>query len=196
MLDLLLNGGDNRSFTNRPSGQTHEYYLSGDIGKAEEYASWFDTIRHCGENDTVILYINSGGGNLFTAIQFCSVLEETAAQIITVVEGACMSAATMIFLAGDHYKISPHAMFMLHNYSGGTFGKGGEMYDNIVYERRWSKQFMKDTYCDFLTCKEINAMLDGKDLWLTAEEVAERLVKRHKKTLKDLEALLGDKDED
>jgi len=38
------------------------------------------------------------GGNLDTAIQFIRVLGETQAEVITSVEGSCMSAATMIFL--------------------------------------------------------------------------------------------------
>jgi hypothetical protein len=40
-----------------------------------------------------------------------------------------MSAATMIFLCADTYEVSEHSMFMFHNYSSATFGKGGEMFD-------------------------------------------------------------------
>jgi hypothetical protein len=69
-------------------------------------------------------------------------------------------------------------MFMFHNYSGGTIGKGGEMYDNIMYERKWSDKFMRSIYVDFLTSEEIKSILDNKDIWMEPEEVFKRLNKK------------------
>ena len=190
MLDLLFGNDSKQSFTNRPTGQVHEYYLTGPIGRAEEYTSWFNVIRHAGENDIIMLYINSPGGDMFTAIQFLSVLKETEATVVVKVEGACMSAATMIMLGGDKFMLDEHCMFMYHNYSGGTIGKGGEMYDNITYERKWSKKFMHDIYKDFLNKSEIDKMLDGKDLWLTSDEVADRLRKKAEAMKKEIDIFL------
>lgn len=120
------------------------------------------------------------GGNLDTAIQFIRVLSETQAHVTTSVEGSCMSAATMIFLQGHSMQITPFSLFMFHNYSGGSFGKGGEMYDNIMFERRWSKEFLHEVYKDFLTDGEIMSMLDNKDLWMDHKEVETRCVKMMK----------------
>lgn len=74
--------------------------------------------------------------------------------------------------------MSPHSLFMFHNYSGGTFGKGGEMYDNVVFEREWSRRFLQDIYKDFLTEQEIQAMLDNKDIWMHSEEVIARCTRK------------------
>jgi hypothetical protein len=89
-----------------------------------------------------------------------------------------MSAATMVFLAADGFEISENSMIMFHNYSGGTIGKGGEMYDNIMYERKWSDKFMRSVYNGFLTDIEIKSMLENKDIWMEPEEVFRRLNKR------------------
>lgn len=91
-----------------------------------------------------------------------------------------MSAATMIFLQGHSMQITPFSLFMFHNYSGGSFGKGGEMYDNIMFERRWSKEFLHEVYKDFLTDAEILSMLDNKDLWMDHKEVESRCVRMMK----------------
>lgn len=163
------------SFTDRPIGHSHEFYLSGEIESAEEYIEWFDKIRHAGESDFIKIYINSPGGDLFTAIQFLRVLSETEATVICSVEGACMSAATMIFLCASQYEVTPHSMFMFHNYSGGTIGKGGEMIDQLQHERTWSANLLREVYKDFLTEDEINSMLDNKDLWMDGNEVMKRL---------------------
>ena len=173
VIDQLIKPSN--TFTHRASSNVHEFYLCGTIEKPEEYIEWFDVIRHSSENDVIKIYINSEGGNLFTAIQFMRVLSETQATVWISVEGACMSAATMIMLCGDAYEISPHSMFMFHNYSGGTVGKGGEMYDNIVYERKWSERLLNEVYADFLTQDEIEWMLNNKDLWMDGEEILGRL---------------------
>lgn len=166
---------DNTKVKARPLGLLHTFYLSGDIEEAEEYIDWFDTIRNAGEGDIIKLHINSGGGDLFTAIQFMRVLSETEAIVVASVEGACMSAATMIFLCAQQFEISEHSMFMFHNYSGMAIGKGGEMYDNITHERKWSEKILRNVYQNFLTEDEIIAILDNKDIWMESDEVLKRL---------------------
>jgi ATP-dependent protease ClpP protease subunit len=156
----------------------HEFYLSGEIESSENYISWFDTIRHAGESDLVKIYINSPGGDVFTAIQFIRALEETSASVVVSVEGLCASAATMIMLAADSFEVSQHTMFMFHNYSGGTVGKGGEMLDQLKHERVWSEKLLRDTYKHFLTDAEITSMLENKDIWMDGDEVIKRLKAR------------------
>ena len=159
-------------------GHLYSLYLVGEITTPEDYVEWYEIIRNASENDVIKIHINSPGGNLFTAVQLMRVMAESQANILTSVEGACMSAATMVFLSGDGFEISEHSMFMFHNYSGGTIGKGGEMYDNIMYERKWSDRFMRSVYAGFLTDDEIKSILDNKDIWMEPEEVFKRLNKK------------------
>jgi ATP-dependent protease ClpP protease subunit len=71
-------------------------------------------------------------------------------------------------------------MFMFHNYSGGTIGKGGEMYGQIQHERKWSDRLLHEIYEDFLTPDEIQSLLDNRDMWMDVDEVIERMEKRNK----------------
>jgi ATP-dependent protease ClpP protease subunit len=86
-----------------------------------------------------------------------------------------MSAATMLFLSANQFEISEHSIFMFHNYSSIIMGKGGELYDNIMHERKWSEKILRSSYKDFLTEKEILSILDNKDIWMDSEEVMKRL---------------------
>lgn len=156
----------------------HEFYLSGEIESPEEYIQWFDTIRHAAESDVIKIYINSPGGDVFTAIQFMRALRETSGNVVISVEGICASAATMIMLCGESFEISEHSMFMFHNYSSGVFGKGGEMFDQLKHERAWSESLLRDVYKHFLTDEEITSMLENKDIWMDGNEVAKRLKER------------------
>jgi ATP-dependent protease ClpP protease subunit len=156
-------------------GNIYEFYLSGNIEEPDAYIEWFDTIRHATQRDVIKIYINSCGGDLYTAIQFMRVLYDTDATVICSVEGACMSAATMIFMCADEHEVTPHSTFMFHNYSGGTFGKGGEMIDQLHHERKWSAKLMGDVYKHFLSEEEIASILDNKDIWMDGEEVVLRM---------------------
>lgn len=176
----------NHAFVNKVGAHVHKFYIAGEIKAPTEYTSWFETIRHSGENDLIVLHINSYGGDLFTAIQFMRVIAETQATVVASVEGACMSAATVIFLSAKRWEISKHSMFMFHNYSTGSFGKGGELYDNIIHERKWSERLWKDVYGGFLTEEEISSILHNKDIWMSAEEVTKRLTAKTQKMEKEL----------
>lgn len=178
----------------KPIGHVYEFYLVGEIESADNYIDWFDTIRHATENDVIKIYINSPGGDMFTAIQFMRVIAETRGTVISSVEGACMSAATMIFLIAEQFEVTPHSMFMFHNYSGGTMGKGGEMIDQLQHERKWSANLLKEIYENFLTQTEIESMLDNKDLWMDGTEVIRRLTDRNKILNDKVEKAKSEKD--
>ena len=176
LMDLLKPPvSQNNRILTKQAVNIHEFYVSGDIDSSEEYIEWFDIIRSSGPNDILKFYINSPGGDLFTAIQFMRVLNDTEANIIVSVEGACMSAATLIFLCGHQFEVSPHSMFMFHNYSSGVVGKGGEMYDRLAHEKEWSEKLLREVYSDFLTEEEITSILNNKDIWMDGDEVVKRL---------------------
>tara|TARA_R110000851_G_scaffold254636_1_gene407202 strand:- start:225 stop:578 length:354 start_codon:yes stop_codon:yes gene_type:complete len=92
-----------------------------------------------------------------------------------------MSAATFIFLMADVCEISDHSIFMFHNFSGGTIGKGNEMLAQVHHNDKWARGLMDSVYKDFFTDDEIESILEGKDYWLSPEEVTERLKKRNNK---------------
>ena len=156
-------------------GSVSDFYISSQIGPASEYVDWFQRIRAARESDVLRFHINCPGGDLFTTIQFIQVLSETKATIVMSVEGACMSAATLLFLMGDEYTVTEHSVFLFHNYSGGVVGKGAEIYHGVMHERKWTEKLLRHSYDDFLTDKEISQLIEDKDVWIDAETVINRL---------------------
>lgn len=169
----------------RPIAQVHEFYLSGEIESSETYIEWFQTIRHATENDIIKLYINSPGGDTFTAIQFIRALQESDATIIMSVEGMCASAATMIFLQGHSFEVSEHSAFMVHSYSSDIAGKGHEIHSKAIFDKGWSETMLREIYKDFLTEKEITKVIEGADIWMDGTEVIKRLKAKGKKMQKE-----------
>lgn len=155
-------------------GSQYSFYLTGHINSPDKYISWFNKIRNSTENDQIVFHINSYGGRIDTAVQLMHAINESPAHVITSVEGSCMSAATFIFLSGDSFTVNPLSSFMFHNYSGGSMGKGGEMYDHLIFERKWSENLLRTVYRNFLTEQEIAQLLANKDLWMDSEEIVKR----------------------
>jgi ATP-dependent protease ClpP protease subunit len=138
------------------------------------YIDQFNTIRHAQEEDTVRIILNTRGGVLATALQFIRVMGESKAHIITSIEGDCMSAGTMIFLAGHEFEIAAHSSIMIHNYTGGIIGKAHEIHSQSDFQKQWATDFYNDIYDQFLTKEEIDLVLSGKDLYMTTNEAALR----------------------
>ena len=168
-----------RGVFNRPTGQILDFYLNSTIGSPEDYAEWNQILRSSGEQDVVYLHINCYGGQALTAVQLMRAISESRATVVASVEGACMSAATFLFLMADVCEISDHSIFMFHNFSGGTIGKGNEMMAQVHHNDKWARGLMESIYRDFFTQEEIDSILEGKDYWLSPDEVTERLQKRN-----------------
>lgn len=176
--------GGKTLFAGKPLAHLHKVYICGEIRNPEEYVDVFELIRNADQNDTVCIHINSPGGNAFTAVQFLRVLNDTRATVIASVEGLCMSAATLIFMAARHHEVTNHSVFMFHNYASRVEGKGGEMKDAVLHHTTWGEELFRDVYAEFLTKEEIQQILNGKDLYMTSRDVVKRLEKRNQVILK------------
>lgn len=150
-------------------------YLSGDIKAPENYIEEFQTIREAREGDEITIFINSGGGYLSTAIQYINVIRNCKATVTAVLEGECHSAATLIFLACDSWKVNIGVLMLIHNYYGGAQGKGGDLVDNVQANNRWVRNIMQIAYQGFLTQEEIDQVTKNQDIWLETDDILERL---------------------
>lgn len=163
----------------------HHFYIVDDIGAVDEFLDLINILKTSEQQDTIFIYLNTNGGVLSTAIQLISAMRQSAATIITCLEGEVCSAGTMIFLAGHKHIVNPNCTFMIHNYSGGIGGKGHEIVSHAAYRNEYIKTLMADVYQNFLSQEEINDVLAGKDIWLTSNQVIERL--EHRNLLMDEE---------
>ena len=103
----------------KPIIHSHDLYLVGEIGDAKNYISWFELIRNARPNDMITIHINSPGGNLYTTLQILRVMKESRASITCSIEGACMSAATMMTI---RLLLTVRAQSKSHRLPSKTFG--------------------------------------------------------------------------
>ena len=174
-LDII--GGMSRIQHHQTAVNSYKIRLNDDVSDPENYRDELNTIEDMGENDTTTIVLNNGGGSLDTAIEFCSAIIGTEGHVHGHISGCAHSAASMIFLKCHSFSVSPYATMLIHNPSGGFVGKMNETFAQADHFRSWLKFFYTDVYQDFLSEEEIESILDGKDLWLNAEQIEERLIK-------------------
>ena len=77
------------------------------------------------------IHINSYGGAVYDALAAVDTIRASPTPIITLIEGMCASAATMISIAGDLRYIRPHGVMLIHQMRCGIHGKKEDVDDEI-----------------------------------------------------------------
>ena len=151
--------------------------LYGDIGD-----SWLDDVSSKNianelknlDVSTINLRINSGGGDVFTAIAISNLLKNHKANVIAHIDGLAASAATIITSACDKVIMPKNALFMIHN---PWTVVGGEAKDMIKTAEQLDKvkNSIINTYKSKtnLEIEEISKLMD-EETWLDPYEAKEK----------------------
>lgn len=163
-----------RVWTTNYSASDIHIHLNSEITHCDDYNHELEAIYSASEADTVYLHLCTGGGSLWTACQFRSALTACKARTIAVVEGPCHSAGSMLALCCDELIVNDTAYMLIHNYSGGDFGKGKELVESVLQGDAWLENLFKKVYKDFLTPEEITHVRNDHDLHFFDEEIVAR----------------------
>lgn len=156
------------------------YFLDMEIGKSSQYRNLISFLRTADEDDTLDMIICNDGGELFTTLNVCEEILNSPVTVRASVRGRCCSGATFFILAADQVESDDCASIMFHSASGPTFGK---FHETSLELEHWKSLFPKmvDKYYKYiLSPEEISQLLDGKDFWLSGEELMERVANRSK----------------
>jgi len=144
------------------------------------YRGVVSMLMSANEEDSVIFLINSPGGQLNGLLALVEGVKMTDATTMAVLIGECASAASMFALHCDTVFVSDNATMLCHNISYGTGGKGSDILSHVQHVSKTSEKLLRKTYEHFLTEKEIDEMINGREIYLDADEIKERLDKKSK----------------
>lgn len=149
------------------------------IGGTSEHLEELDAIRTASDGDVVALYFSGcPGGVIDTGMAIINAILATSAKTVAIIEGHNASLATMIPMVCDEVVVTPHATMMLHTANGGMYGTIPNVERQAVFFAARVKAFIDDVYSGFLTKEEIAQLHDGVEMYLTDDEIKERLEKR------------------
>lgn len=126
-----------------------------------------------GDIDTLNVYINSPGGDVFAGQAIYSMLKRHKATINVYVDGLAASIASLIAMAGDKVIMPANAMMMVHNPWTFAFGNAND-FRKLADDMDKIRDSMVVAYesRSALTTDEIIELLDA-ETWLSAEDCLE-----------------------
>ena len=155
-------------------GTTYNIKIYDDFRSPDTYYELINTIQTSSEKDTIIFDIASGGGDYSGFLVMFGALMKCKANTVAVVHEAC-SAASMLALSCDKVVMSPFGYFMIHSFSGGSYGKKQELKAKAKFDEDYFNEVMRVVYLPFLTEEELKNVDSGDDMWITAPDARERL---------------------
>lgn len=150
-------------------------YLTDSIDEPSTYNELCFKLKTASHAEVFTLVINTPGGYIDSAVMLVDAIKSSKAKVIAEISGTVASAGTVITLACDEVNIADHTAFMIHNYSASIGGKGHEMKAHQEFVDKNLNNSFKTFYKGFLTPKEMDQVIDGKDLWMGKDEVLGRL---------------------
>lgn len=159
------------------TGLTYHFYLHGEIGDSEEYVELLDTLYNATANDILILHLNTPGGYLNTAVEIIHAIAQCEGHVFGSADGLVASAGSLIFFACEQYILGEFCEVMLHDGSGGAIGKINENLKSAEFTSKRLSHIYHTIYGRFFSEEQVNDVLDGKDLYLTAEDVGQLIEK-------------------
>ena len=152
-----------------------DVYLNTGIDEPSYYSEICYILSTLTEDETVYFHINTPGGILDSAFQLVDAIKGCRATTVAKLTGTVASAGTIIALSCDKLIVAEHTSFMIHNYSSsGGLAKGHELKARQEHIDKSTNDAFKEFYSGFLADKEIKEVINGKDIWLTADEVRMR----------------------
>jgi ATP-dependent Clp protease, protease subunit len=166
--------------------ESSTHFLSGEITEesVNQAIKWliYESLQ-VKDGKVLTLYVNSTGGDLYQALALIDVMRSSGHTVRTVGIGAVMSAAFLIFAAGDKGEryAAKNTSFMCHQFSSSTDAK----YHDIKAEMKENEQLnnkmitiLKDS-TGMAPSVIKKKLLPPSDVYLTAEEVLELNIADH-----------------
>lgn len=153
------------------------YFLTGEIDdeSVDNCIQWIVYENLDSSKKVLTLYINSTGGDLYSAFALIDVMKNSKHPIRTIGLGAVMSAAFLIFTAGSQGEryAAKNTSFMCHQYSDTISGKHHDikstMKDGDLCNQKMVN-LLKDS-TGLSPTKIKTKLLPASDVYLTATEV-------------------------
>jgi len=171
--------------------KVHHFYLSGEIDLPINYIKMIHTIHTSPPQDSIYIHLNTPGGYLSSGIQIINAMKNSEATVTCSLEGECASLGSLIFLAADQFVVHDSTTMLIHNFTGGVFGKGKEAEMEMIATLENFASIGEKYYIPFLTKKEFEGVINDKDIWLHPDDIRDRLDRMVKAKEKELKKLLG-----
>lgn len=170
---------------------TFKVKIHSGIYSPDQFIYAIQALESADEQNDVEISLQCPGGSLDATDLLIHAMRKCEGHIHIVASGNCSSAASLILLEADSFELTQNFSSTIHCGSLGYGGNFNEYRQQTVFSNKFMERVMRQSYEGFLSTQEIDAMLDGKDIILDAEQWCERAQNRldyFKKKVEDFEA--------
>jgi ATP-dependent protease ClpP protease subunit len=151
-------------------------YIYGDIGydfwaeESNDAKSFIEKLNSM-DADEITVRINSVGGSVADATAIFNALRRHPARIITTNDGVAMSAASLIFMAGDERQAAANSLLMIHAPISGIWGNAEDMRTAAEMLDKYAEAMVSSYARSGMNESDVDSLLkDGEDHFYTADE--------------------------
>jgi ATP-dependent protease ClpP protease subunit len=157
----------------------YNIYLFGPIENATQFIGPIEVLNAATDMDIVVIHLSTPGGSLDATDTFLQAMHECEGRVIVKASGGVHSAGSVILLHAPEFTLSDNFNMLIHNGSCGAIDDFNKFIARSKFNEDYMNNVFRATYEGFLTPDEIDAMIEGKDYWITAEEFVRRWQNRN-----------------
>lgn len=152
-----------------------QYY--GEIRGDAQYFKLLTVLREAHYGQRIDIYMISPGGSVLHGNELATAMRESHGHVVYHIGSLAASMAAVLACQADELDIAPSGIIMFHTLQRGD-GSGPILNPSTPDEIAFHKAMVElMRHCKFVTTQEVKDMNAGAELWLTGNDVHDRLNK-------------------
>lgn len=157
------------------SANIFSVFIDEEIKEPSYYSKIFSMLMDASDHDIVDFFIASPGGRIDGLSVILEGIKMTDAHTRAVILSSAHSAASVLALHCDEVIVTDSAEMLVHSCRYGAGGKSADVEAHVLHNKKTSERLIRNTYQGFLSPQELQEMLNGREIYLTAEDIRTRL---------------------
>ena len=158
--------------------------ITSDFDSSDTYDEIVALLSNATEADEIVWNISSYGGFVNSLQMILGWKAMCPAHQTHVLHSNADSCASVFFLSdADQYIVGDGATMFLHEIQAGVSGTTSNMIRHMEHLKETNETFIKRSYSGFVSEDEMNQILMGVEVFLTAEQIRDRLTSRQEKRM-------------
>mgnify|MGYP003503521569 CR=1 FL=1 len=160
--------------------------ITSDFDSSDTYDEVVALLSNSTEADEIVWNISSYGGFVNSLSMILGWKAMCPAHQTHVLHSNADSCASVFFLSdADQYIVGDGATMFLHEIQAGVSGTTSNMIRHMEHLKETNETFIKRSYSGFVSEEEMDQILMGVEVFLTSEQIRERLTARQEKRSKE-----------
>ena len=170
----------------QPMGNRFVVNITSDFDSSDTYDEIVALLSTATDADEIVWNISSYGGFVNSLQMILGWKAMCPAHQTHVLHSNADSCASVFFLSdADQYIVGDGATMFLHEIQAGVSGTTSNMIRHMEHLKETNETFIKRSYSGFVSEEEMDQILMGVEVFLTAEQIRDRLTSRQEKRMEE-----------